>query len=511
MKTKHAILAVDDEQENLNLIRRLFREKHTVHTALNASEAVAVLEKEPVDLILCDQRMPGRSGVDLLEEVKERWPGAARILVTAYADMEAAVEAINRGQVRRYVSKPWDNDELETIVEQELRFNDLREENERLAKGLEERNRQLLEANRELESLDRVKSKFLSNISHELKTPLITIKGYTEMLHTGRAGELPEKARDFLSGIRQSTERLEGLIANLLQGARMASEAETLVLTRMDLVAWARAAIRQFTSQAEEKGVAIHLEAERPIPITADASSVDRILENLISNAVKFNVRGGTVHVEVRRVDGMTAEIVVTDSGIGILPEAVERIFERFFQAGTEGTHKYPGTGIGLSIVKDAAERHGGRVEVQSEPGKGSTFKVTLPAAGELREESGVYAKPKLWDDVLIVLADPNDEERDAERATLLAEGLSVLTAYGLRGAHKMIEKHAPHAVAFDAGLLDTWKGKKGPLFPVPSIALLRERDPKLVKRILDAGAVGSLLKPLQRGEFRFLLEKALQ
>jgi CheY-like chemotaxis protein len=250
--------------------------------------------------------------------------------------------------------------------------------------------------------------------------------------------------------------------------------------------------------------------APAPVTITADATSIDRILENLVSNAIKFNVRGGVVRVVVGR-KGPFAEIEVSDSGIGIPTTSIARIFERFFQAESSGTHKYPGTGIGLSIVKDAAERHGGRVEVESEPGKGSTFRALLPAAAELREESGVYGRLGLADEVLLVLADPNEAEREVERATLLAEGLSVLSVYGLKGAAQVIEKHSPHAVVFDARLLDLWKEEDGPLFPIPSIALLPERDPERVKRVLAAGAIGSVLKPLQRGELRFLLEKALQ
>ncbi|MHC5079895.1 MAG: ATP-binding protein [Planctomycetota bacterium] len=507
MKTKYHILAVDDEQENLNLVRRLFRNGYEVHTALNAEEAVRVLEAHPIDLILCDQRMPGRTGVDLLEEVRTRWPRIARILVTAYADMDAAVAAINRGQVRRYISKPWDNEELATIIEQELRFSHLKAENERLALDLENRNRQLIAANWELESLDRMKSKLLANVSHELKTPLIAIKGYAEMLSTDRGGSIPPKAQKYVTGIRRSTERLEGLIQNLLQGARMASEAQTLVLTELDLAAWARAAARNLRPLAEEKGVTVEVTAERPVKITADASSVDRILQNLLSNAIKFNVRGGEVHVRVR-TDGALAEVSVTDTGIGIPPDAQERVFERFFQAETAETHKYPGTGIGLSIVKDAVERHGGSIELESLPGKGTTFRVLLPASGGIKDDSGEYQKLNRWEGFLLVLADGVDADRDMERARLLADGFTVLPAYDLQKAHALVEKHKPRAVLFDVKLLE--EGTGGPLFPVPSIAMVHERDPALLERILDAGAVGSVLKPFRKDEFIFLLEKAL-
>jgi signal transduction histidine kinase len=506
MKTKHHILAVDDEKENLSLIQRIFRAKYEVHTVLTAGDAIDVLEKSPVDLILCDQRMPGRTGVDLLEEVRERWPRVTRILVTAYADIDAAVAAINRGEVRRYISKPWDNEELEAIVAQELRFRDLQEENERLARDLEKQNRQLIEANQALESLDRMKSKLLANVSHELKTPLITIKGYTEMLESGRAGEVPKKGKEFVAGIRRGTERLESLIGNLLQGARMASESDTLVLTVIDLVAWTRTAVRGLRTMAEEKGVSVKVTAPRKVKVTADASSIDRILENLLSNAIKFNVRGGEVRVEVKR-EGSFAEVIVTDTGIGIPKAARDRIFERFFQADKSQTHRYGGTGIGLSIVKEVVDRHGGRVEVDSEPGKGSTFRVLLPATAKLKDDSGEFLRIRKWEGTLVVVADPDDSDRETERATLLGEGFAVMTAFDLDGAAELTRRHLPHVVLFDASLLEK-KGSWPDVFSVPTVAMLPERKPEIVKKAAETGSIGSILKPFQKEDFIFLMEK---
>jgi signal transduction histidine kinase len=497
---------VDDERENLSLIRRIFREDYEVSTVQNAHDAIEVLKGAPVDLILCDQRMPGRTGVDLLEEVRERWPKVTRILVTAYADIDAAVSAINRGQVRRYIHKPWDNEELEAIVRQELSLSDLQEENERLASDLEERNRQLIEANRELESLDRMKSKLLANVSHELKTPLISIKGYSEMLESGRAGSISPKGNDFLAGIRKSTERLESLIGNLLQGARMASESETMALTELDLVAWARAAVRSLAPMAAQKGVTVKVAAKGPVKLTGDASSIDRIIENLLSNAIKFNVRGGSVEIEVKR-QGSFAEVVVRDTGIGIARDARERIFERFYQSNRERTHKYGGTGIGLSIVKDAVDKHGGRIEVESALGKGSEFRVLVPATAKLKDDSGEFLRIRKWEGTLLVVADSDDSDREMERATLLGEGFAVLTAFDLAGAADLVRMHIPHGVLYDARLLEKEEARKD-LFSVPTFAMLPERDPDLIRKVQDAGSVGTLLKPLQKEDFIFLIEK---
>ncbi|GEM_PF-1639602 len=507
MDTVRHILAVDDEQENLNLIRRLFRDRYEVHTAREASGAIRAMEAHPIELVLCDQRMPGRTGVELLEEIRERWPSAARILVTAYADIDAAVEAINRGQVRRYLQKPWDNDELEAVVDQALALNDLQAENERLARSLEDRNRKLIAANRQLESLDRMKSKLLSSVGHELKTPLISIKGYAEMLAAGRGGEMPAKGSAFVAGIRKAAERMEGLVGNFLHGARMASETESLVFTEVDLAAWARAAGRALSSQAEEKGVTVSVSAEGPVKLMADASSVDRILENLISNAIKFNVRGGAVEVRVRR-RGAFAEVEVSDTGVGIEQRSLGRIFERFYQGERGGVRRWEGTGIGLSIVKDAVERHGGRVEVESIQGKGSVFRARLPASASMKDDTGDFQKFRRWEGSLLVLADAEDAERETARAELLAEGFAVLTAYDLESASAVVRRHEPVAALVDATLLP--EGGEAPPWDAPWFALLPERDQEKIDAALKQGARACLLRPFRKDEFLFLLKQTI-
>lgn len=238
----------------------------------------------------------------------------------------------------------------------------------------------------ELKKLETIRRDFVANISHELKTPLATIKGYAETLLMGAIDKVPEN-RTFLERINKQADLLDQQIQDLLHLARVESGREVFRFEAIDLVRISQELIQQFAEEATSKNVTLSLSAmsEKSVPrkIWADAEGVRTILSNLISNAIRYTHIAGenrkkTVNVAVHS-DGINAWVEVSDNGIGIAKDHQQRIFERFFRVDAARSRDQGGTGLGLSIVKHLTQAFQGQVELESKPGKGSTFRVVFP------------------------------------------------------------------------------------------------------------------------------------
>jgi two-component system phosphate regulon sensor histidine kinase PhoR len=219
---------------------------------------------------------------------------------------------------------------------------------------------------------------FVANVSHELKTPLAAIRGYAETLRDGALDE-PPTARRFTDRILSQCRRLQELLADLLILSRLEGDA-ALEREPVSLDAIARHAVELLTPAAREKGVEIELCEEPVPPVPGDAGNLERLLLNLLDNAIKYNRPDGRITVRVARCGG-EAMLEVSDTGIGIPPESIPRIFERFYRVDKGRAREEGGTGLGLAIVKHIAQAHGGQVDVESRVGRGSTFRVRLPLA----------------------------------------------------------------------------------------------------------------------------------
>src|SRR4051794_31784453 len=225
---------------------------------------------------------------------------------------------------------------------------------------------------------------FVANVSHELKTPLAAIRGYAETLRDGALDE-PPTARRFTDRILSQCRRLQELLADLLILSRLEGDA-TLEREPVSLDAIARHAVELLTPAAHEKGVEIELSEEPVPPVPGDAGNLERLLLNLLDNAIKYNRPDGRITVRValcgKGGPGGEAMLEVSDTGIGIPPESIPRIFERFYRVDKGRAREEGGTGLGLAIVKHVAQAHGGQVDVESRIGRGSTFRVKLPLRG---------------------------------------------------------------------------------------------------------------------------------
>jgi two-component system phosphate regulon sensor histidine kinase PhoR len=221
---------------------------------------------------------------------------------------------------------------------------------------------------------------FVANVSHELKTPLAAIRGYAETLRDGALDE-PPTAKRFTDRILSQCRRLQELLDDLLILSRLEGVDAALEREPVSLDAVARHAVELLGPTAREKGVAIELK-EEPVPqIQGDSGGLERLLLNLLDNAIKYNRPDGRITVRVGRCGG-DALLEVSDTGIGIPPESIPRIFERFYRVDKGRAREEGGTGLGLAIVKHIAQAHGGQVDVESRIGRGSTFRVRLPLGG---------------------------------------------------------------------------------------------------------------------------------
>ena len=257
---------------------------------------------------------------------------------------------------------------------------------ERAARADAEAAREALSAqNDRLRELDRLKDEFISLVSHELRTPLTSIRGYVELLLDGGAGQLTDDQGRFLAVVDRNSKRLMHLVGDLLFLAQVEAGKLTLELGDVELDDVVSEAVEAAKPIADEKGITLEASVEPIPPMIGDRSRLAQVLDNLVSNALKFTTTGGTVEVEVSASNG-EAVLEVRDTGIGIAPAEHAQLFDRFFRSTDATERAIPGTGLGLTIVKAIVERHEGKIEVESAAGEGTTMRVRLPVRSAAEE-----------------------------------------------------------------------------------------------------------------------------
>ena len=233
-----------------------------------------------------------------------------------------------------------------------------------------------------LRKLEEVRKEFVANVSHELKTPITSIKGFLETLMDGGALDEPESARRFLTIIQRQSDRLASIIDDLLYLSRLEYEERKVALQTVDLSGLVQRCAANFEHVAAARGISlqVHLEASAPV-VLGDGSLLARAIDNLVDNAIKYSPDGRPIELAVRDGDGDLL-LQVTDQGIGIPEEHLPRISERFYRVDTARSREMGGTGLGLAIVKHIARVHSGTLQIESKPGVGSRFTIQLPRPG---------------------------------------------------------------------------------------------------------------------------------
>lgn len=352
---KHTILCVDDEIDNVDALERLFRKKYTVLKATSGKEALEVLDKNPgpLALIITDQRMPEMTGVEFLEKTLDSHPETIRILLTGYTDLDSVILAVNKGQIFRYLTKPWDPVDLTNTVDHAV-------EHFLLSQELKQKNIALAQALDELKSLDVAKSNFMILINHELKTPLTSILSYSALLSESN---LNDEDKLMVNRISRSADRLRSLVEDVLLIVR--AETNQLKIDKQST------AFTQFDDHLSKdiqdtiakKHINIISKLE-PFPVMADVRLIKQVVLRLIHNAVKFGDDGSDIHIESMR-NGNNVRFLVSNMGPQ-LPLAIMSKIVKPFYIDEDVMHHSTGTGLGLTICQSILKAHGSSLQFKN-------------------------------------------------------------------------------------------------------------------------------------------------
>ena len=373
------VLYVDDDTANLVVLKATCQGEFDVITASSGPAGLEILKEREVAVLLVDQRMPGMSGIEVFEIAQELYPDTIRILITAYSDLSDAINAINRGKIRRYIRKPWDPDELKAVLRDGIETYQIR----RKVSQLETR---LIETERTY-ALGVV----AASVAHELRNPLAAMVMGIDLaelrldqllgeMHPG-VGVLPthvdtvRKVRHQMDEIAAATDQVTEITKGMELGQRRRDEdvqAELQEIVELTLT---------FVRAALLKRATLEVDLQPSPPVKGSPNKLSQVMTNLLVNAMQAMPDRARTENRIKvslapdHAEGWV-RLAVEDNGEGIPDDVREHIFDPFFTTKTQG-----GTGLGLAISKRIVEEVGGRIEVSSRPGKGTTFTVRLPAA----------------------------------------------------------------------------------------------------------------------------------
>lgn len=359
MSEKIKILYIDDEVNNLVGFKASFRLDYQILIAENTSIAVELLTQHPdIKIIFCDQRMPDKTGVEFFEEIRSWFPNPIRILLTGYSDIEAVINAINRGHIFRYVKKPWADADIICSIEEAFKFYTA--------------NTQLAIKNEELQKAYNELDKFAYSVSHDIRGPLSGVMGGLKVVkHLDDISEIKE----MLALMENSVKKLDTFILSMHDYYTL--QRGELRIVEMDLNQ-VLADVRDIhQANIVTNKVEFSINVNQQEPFWCDEMTLKLILNNLVSNAIKYQKKDGknkTIELSVEVGKGL-ATIHVKDNGIGIPENHLSEIFNLFFRASTQDA----GSGFGLYNVKDALLKLNGGIKVNSVLGEGAVFQVTIP------------------------------------------------------------------------------------------------------------------------------------
>ncbi|HRO43285.1 MAG TPA: hybrid sensor histidine kinase/response regulator [Flavipsychrobacter sp.] len=357
---KVKVLYIDDEPNNLVGFKATFRLDYNVLVANSAEEGFEMLEKHSdIKVILCDQRMPNKTGVQFFEEITPKYPAPVRMLLTGYTDIESVINAINKGHIYRYITKPWQETDIRSAIEEGYKYfvttSMLNVKNEELQKAYDE--------------LD----KFAYSVTHDMRGPILSSLGAIELAKgSDDIGEIKE----VLGMMEKSLHRMDAFIQNMHEYYNI--KRGELQIKEINLTEITEELNELFTMGAKVEQTRFSINLQQDSPFRSDELTLKIILNNLLSNAFKYQRKNNDskfVELDVN-VSAGRATVYVRDNGIGIDEAHINDIFNMFYRATSESV----GSGFGLYNVKDALRKLNGTIRVSSKPNEGTEFIVEIPS-----------------------------------------------------------------------------------------------------------------------------------
>jgi two-component system sensor histidine kinase/response regulator len=363
---KPVVLIIDDEESIRDACSQIVaRDGYLVETAENGGEGLEKIKAIHPDLVLVDLKMPGKNGMEVLDELQKVDPYIIPVVITGYGTVDSAVEAMKRGSYD-FIQKPFTPEELRSIIRRGLERRRLIQEAETLRQE-----KKLMEEN------------FITMVSHQLRSPLVAVQQYFEVILGGMAGQVEDRQKQMLD---RASERITSLLKMIGDWLDMARINRGVLADRTPPLAIKNLLVKLidfFNPMAGKENISLKLDPASEAPmVLGNEESLEQVFSNLISNAIKYNRSGGSISVSIRTSKDAVS-ISVQDTGIGISREHLPKIFDQFYRVHSKEGHKVKGTGLGLSIARKIVEAHHGTIQVTSEPEVGSTFTVILPKAKE--------------------------------------------------------------------------------------------------------------------------------
>lgn len=358
------ILIVDDDENTRKTFKKILKLKgYNVEESDRAINAISLAKDKFFNIVAVDVRLPDLSGLDVLKAIREINQDIVVIMVTAYASIDSSVEAMNKGAYS-YLTKPLNMDAVLSVIEGALEKQRLIIENKRLLSELKQ-------ANEKLTEMDKRKSSFVANVSHEFKNPLAVIKESLSVLVDGVVGEISSEQREILLGAKSNIERLIRLVIDSLDVSKIESGKMQMRRENFDIGLLTSEVLSTYELELKKKKMLLSKNISANIGMVwADRDRVSEVIINLLTNAIKYTPEGGTIGVDLQGTD-KEIRFEISDTGPGIAKEYFEKIFDKFERI---TTYRQEGTGLGLAIARDIVQVHKGKIWIESELGKGSNL-----------------------------------------------------------------------------------------------------------------------------------------
>ena len=379
--SKSEILIIDDVPKNIQVISNILKkEGYEISFALNGEQGLKNVAFKAPDLILLDISMPGMDGFEFCKELKkeDKYNSIPIIFLTARTDMNDVVKGLEYGAVD-YITKPFNAQELTSRISTHLELKHSRD-------IILEQNEKILQQNKELNELNATKDKFFSIIAHDLKNPFYILVGYSKILLDDFVNLPPNQIKSFLDIIYKTSQNGSELLENLLHWSRAQRGLIKCNPTKLKLTSSIQFTYDLLISFAKSKQLSMTIHAPDDLCAYADKQMVNTVIRNLLSNAIKFTPRNGRIDIYAQSSGEDFVEIKISDTGEGISANNMGKLFRLDKHLTTSGTENEKGTGLGLLLCKEFVEKNNGKIGVESEINKGSTFFFTLPKYKEIKE-----------------------------------------------------------------------------------------------------------------------------